>query len=82
VLDRGRSKAERFKKPVIGCLGLAFKANIDDLRESPALEITRELIRSGVGRVMACEPNIGNSREDFPLYELDEVLREADLLLV
>jgi UDP-N-acetyl-D-mannosaminuronic acid dehydrogenase len=82
VLDRVRSKAERFKNPVIGCLGLAFKANIDDLRESPALEITRELIRSGVGRVMACEPNIGATWEDFPIYDLDEVLREADILLV
>jgi len=82
VLDRVRSKAERFKNPVIGCLGLAFKANIDDLRESPALEITRELIRLGVGRVMACEPNIDGSREDFPMYELGEVMREADILLV
>jgi UDP-N-acetyl-D-mannosaminuronic acid dehydrogenase len=82
VLDRVRSKAERFKNPVIGCLGLAFKANIDDLRESPALEITRELIRSGVGRIMACEPNIGRTWEDFPIYELGEVMREADILLV
>ena len=82
VLDRVRSKAERFKNPVIGCLGLAFKADIDDLRESPALEITRELIRSGVGRVMACEPNVEGAGEDFPLYGLAEVMRDADILLV
>ena len=82
VLDRVRSKAARFKKPVIGCLGLAFKANIDDLRESPALEITRELIRSGVGRVMACEPNVEEVRDDFPVYDLGQVLREADILVV
>ena len=82
VLDRVRAKAERFKDPVIGCLGLSFKANIDDLRESPAMEITLELIRSGVGRVMACEPNIEGGRGDLPLHEMDEVLREADILLV
>jgi UDP-N-acetyl-D-mannosaminuronic acid dehydrogenase len=82
VLDRVRTKAERFKNPVIGCLGLAFKANIDDLRESPALEITRELMDSGIGRVMACEPNVDGGFEDFPLYELGEVLREADILLL
>jgi len=82
VLERVRAKAERFKEPVIGCLGLSFKANIDDLRESPALEITLELIRSGVGRVMACEPNIVPAKGDLPLYPLEEVLREADILLV
>ena len=82
VLNRVKVKADRFKKPVIGCLGLAFKANIDDLRESPAMAITRELIGSGVGRVMACEPNVHNGFDEFPLYDLQQVLREADILLV
>ena len=82
VLNKVKAKSERFKNPVIGCLGLAFKANIDDLRESPAMEITRELIRSGIGRVMACEPNVHGSFDEFPLHELGEVLREADILLL
>jgi UDP-N-acetyl-D-mannosaminuronic acid dehydrogenase len=82
VMERVRAKAERFKSPVIGCLGLAFKANIDDLRESPALEITRELIASGIGKVMACEPNANGHFKEFPLYELSDVLKEADILVV
>lgn len=82
VLEKVRVKAERFKSPVIGCLGLAFKANIDDLRESPALEITRALIASGIGRVMACEPNVHGGFDEFLLYELGEVLKEADILLL
>jgi len=82
VVEKVKAKAERFKAPVIGCLGLAFKANIDDLRESPALEITRELIAGGVGRVLACEPNANAGFEEFPLYGLEEVLKEADILLV
>lgn len=82
VLEKVKAKAERFKAPIIGCLGLAFKANIDDLRESPALEITRELIASGIGRVMACEPNANGGLNDFALYGLEDVLREADILLV
>jgi UDP-N-acetyl-D-mannosaminuronic acid dehydrogenase len=82
VLEKVRVKAERFKNPVIGCLGLAFKANIDDLRESPALEITRKLIASDIGRVMACEPNVNGEFSEFILHPLEEVLREADILLV
>jgi UDP-N-acetyl-D-mannosaminuronic acid dehydrogenase len=82
VLEKVRSRAARFKDPVIGCLGLAFKANIDDLRESPALEITRELVKSKIGRVMACEPHVNGGFTEFPLYDLDQVLREADILLV
>jgi UDP-N-acetyl-D-mannosaminuronic acid dehydrogenase len=82
VLDKVKAKSWRFKAPVIGCLGLAFKANIDDLRESPAMEITRDLIKAGVGRVMACEPNVNGSFEEFPLYDLGEVVEEADILLL
>ena len=40
------SKASRFRTPTIACLGLAFKANIDDLRESPAVGIVEEIARS------------------------------------
>lgn len=82
VLEKVRSMAERFKNPVIGCLGLAFKANIDDLRESPALEITRELIKSGIGHVMVCEPNVSGGFSEFALCELSEILTAADIVLV
>ena len=82
VLEKVVAKAARFIDPVIGCLGLAFKANIDDLRESPALEITRSLLNSNVGRVMPCEPNAHSGFNEFPLYPLDEVIRESDILLV
>lgn len=82
VVERVKAKAARFKDPVIGCLGLAFKANIDDLRESPALEITRMLLAEGVGQVMACEPNVNHGFSEFPLYPLAEVIKKADILLV
>jgi UDP-N-acetyl-D-mannosaminuronic acid dehydrogenase len=82
VLEKVKAKAEKFKNPVIGCLGLAFKADIDDLRESPALEITRELMASGIGQVLACEPNVNGEFGEFPLFDLNEVLKEADILVV
>jgi len=81
VFRKVRSRAEKFKKPIIGCLGLTFKANVDDLRESPALAITRALIREGLGNVMACDPNIGKDFEEFQMYSLPEVLNLADILV-
>lgn len=50
--------ADEFKRPVIACLGLAFKADIDDLRESPALQIVEQLANKKLGRLIAVEPNI------------------------
>ena len=42
----------------IACYGLAFKADIDDLRESPALEITKAIKELHRGKVLAVEPNV------------------------
>ena len=37
------AKTERFRNPTVACLGLAYKANVDDLRESPALDIVEDI---------------------------------------
>jgi UDP-N-acetyl-D-mannosaminuronic acid dehydrogenase len=46
VAEQVAAKTARFVNPTVACLGLAYKANIDDLRESPAIEIVRHLARS------------------------------------
>jgi UDP-N-acetyl-D-mannosaminuronic acid dehydrogenase len=48
------------KDVVISCYGLAFKPNIDDLRENPALKIATQLASIHPGLVWAVEPNITN----------------------
>lgn len=40
------AKTERFRNPTVACLGLAYKANVDDLRESPALDIVADIARA------------------------------------
>jgi len=45
-------------RPVIACLGLSFKANVDDLRGSPAVQIVRMLADGGLGTILAVEPNV------------------------
>lgn len=81
VIDRVRKHAERFKRPVIGCLGLAFKADVDDLRESPALDIVRELTEQDIGELLVCEPNL-SQHPDFDLVDVPTVLARSDILLV
>lgn len=46
------------KDVTIACYGLTYKADIDDLRESPALEITRKLAQTHQGSILAIDPNI------------------------
>jgi UDP-N-acetyl-D-mannosaminuronic acid dehydrogenase len=46
------------KDVTIACYGLAFKPDIDDLRESPALKITTDIAKFHTGKVLAVEPNI------------------------
>ncbi|BCQ24509.1 UDP-N-acetyl-D-mannosamine dehydrogenase [Caballeronia sp. NK8] len=86
VIERVKRAAARFNEPVIACLGLAFKANIDDLRESPAVEITAELARRYPSCVLAVEPNIrelpARLKDEVELCSLNEALLRADVIVV
>lgn len=65
------------KAPTIATLGLAFKADIDDLRESPALAITAELARRcPEATILAVEPNV---KELPPVLQVMENVRLASL---
>jgi len=81
VLDKIRDKAERFKRPTIACFGLAFKADVDDLRQSPALQIARRLVEEDLGNVLVCEPNV-DKMEEFNLASLDEAITFADIVVL
>lgn len=69
----------------VACLGLSFKADIDDLRESPALQITLELNDQENIEVWAVEPNIEASHsacKGLRLAQLDEAIDAADIVLI
>lgn len=89
VIDKITKAADQFKKPVIACLGLAFKADIDDLRESPALQIVEELAKRNIGEIIAVEPNINDSemprslvKSEVQLISLENALEKANIVVV
>jgi UDP-N-acetyl-D-mannosaminuronic acid dehydrogenase len=87
VIDKVKLAADQFKKPVIACLGLAFKADIDDLRESPALDIAMTLLQQQVSDILLVEPNIKQLPKKYADYSakltsLPQALEQANILLV
>lgn len=87
VINKIKQAADQFKKPVIACLGLAFKADIDDLRESPALDIAMALLHDNVGDILLVEPNIKQLPKKYAehnarLTTLPQALERANVLVV
>ena len=74
------SCAKTGKMPKIACFGLAFKPDIDDLREAPALQIALSLQTDGY-EVLAVEPNI-DSYEGLSIVNIEEALDQADVFVV
>jgi UDP-N-acetyl-D-mannosaminuronic acid dehydrogenase len=68
------------RRPKVACLGLAFKPDIDDLRESPAELVAGTLISQGYD-VVAVEPNI-QSHDRFSLVSFEHALKVADIFVV
>lgn len=78
-------KSEGLKRPRVALLGLAFKPDIDDLRESPAVSIARELIDANLVEILFVEPNINklpNTLSTGKLTPLKDALEEADIVAV
>ena len=74
------------KNVTIACLGLAFKPDIDDLRESPSAMIARRIAHTHPGTVIAVEPNISELPASWDsrlvLKTIDEALEQADVIVI
>lgn len=79
IIESG--KRAKAKDVTVACYGIAFKPDIDDLRDSPALEITQRLIASHPGKVLVVEPNIEALPKPLTKAQLVSMLEaaEADL---
>lgn len=75
------------KDTVIACFGLAFKPDIDDLRESPALEIVRKIAAAHPGGIYAVEPNIYTLPDELKttkveLIDLEQAMIHANVMVL
>ncbi len=87
VIEKIKAVADQFKNPVIACLGLAFKADIDDLRESPALGIVEQLAISKIATLLIVEPNIKSLPQALKdlgckLLSLENAIEQANTVAV
>ena len=78
--------AERFRKPRIACYGITYKPDVDDVRESPAMEIVEEIAALDDAEVLVVEPNLQelpnflSGRANVRLVTNDEAREAADIV--
>lgn len=87
VVSQVKRRARLLPHPTIACLGLTYKADVDDLRESPACEIVRHLAAEEVGEVLAVEPHIASLPPELAalgvrLVDQDTALERAELIVL
>ncbi|MFE8146670.1 UDP-N-acetyl-D-mannosamine dehydrogenase [Brenneria goodwinii] len=86
VADYLAQADKRASEVTIACFGLAFKPDIDDLRESPAVEITEMIAQWNAGATLVVEPNVRQLPAALmgrvALVDIDAALRDADVLVM
>ena len=88
IADRVITECERLDNPVVVCLGLAYKSDVADLRESPAIAVIEHLQARLRGQILVVEPfvsalpaEIGDNGA-IKLVNLDEGLAAADVVVL
>ena len=91
ISEQIRRLAARFREPVVACYGLAYKPDVDDLRESPSVEIVKTLAGRADGqgglRTLVVEPNVKElpaqlaSLDNVSLVDADTARQKADIVV-
>lgn len=90
VIEKINTEIEKLKSngvanPTVALLGLAFKPDIDDLRESPAVNIAKKMLENQSSNILLVEPNIDKlpkALESGKLSSLDDAMKIADVVAI
>ena len=88
VVDQIIAATASVADPVIACLGLAFKPDIDDLRESPAMEVVHLLAARQAGKILVVEPHIETMPTaladfgDIELVSVEDAIRSSNVIVM
>jgi UDP-N-acetyl-D-mannosaminuronic acid dehydrogenase len=87
VIQRAQALIEDHPYANVACCGLTFKANIDDLRESPAMEVALHLAAKYGSRIKVVEPNLRGLPLELEKYGaeflgIDEALRSCEIAIL
>jgi UDP-N-acetyl-D-mannosaminuronic acid dehydrogenase len=87
VIEKIKTAAAKFKHPKIACLGMSFKADIDDLRESPSLGIVRQLKELEIGKLYIAEPHVNDMPEelvgpDSLLVDAEQAISQSNIVVL
>jgi len=87
VIEKIKEATKNLQNPTIACLGLAFKANVDDLRESPAVKIVKELSAIYDQTIYVAEPHIEELPKDLlelnvQFVKTEDAIEKADVVVL
>jgi UDP-N-acetyl-D-mannosaminuronic acid dehydrogenase len=88
VITRIQQAVAHLSSPVIACLGLAFKADVDDLRESPSVEIVEQLAHQTKVEILAVEPHVRTlpanlaAHQNIKLTDLTDAIARANVVVL
>ncbi|MEZ2144029.1 UDP-N-acetyl-D-mannosamine dehydrogenase [Bradyrhizobium sp. DN5] len=87
IIERAEALIDDHPYANVACCGLTFKANVDDLRESPAMEIAVHLAKKYGERIKLVEPNLRRLPPELADYQsgflsIDEALRTCEIALL
>lgn len=89
VLEKVFEACEKTKKTkaVVACLGITFKANVNDIRESPSLEISELLAKDGRCEVLVVDPHVETLPNSLcgkakKIESIGDALASSDIVLL